>query len=164
MAGPLDGIRILDLTTMLLGPLAAQILGDMGADVIKVEAPDGDAVRALGPARHHGMGALFLNINRNKRSLVLDLKQTAARDALLRLAANADVFVHSMRPQAIARLGLGYDELAAVNPKIIYCGAYGFGGAGPYRHKAAFDDIIQAASGLAEVQGGPGAAPAYVNS
>ncbi len=119
MAGPLDGIRILDLTAMLLGPFAIQILGDMGADVIKVEAPDGDAVRAVGPARHHGRGALFLNINRNKRSLVLDLKQTAARDALLRLAANADVFVHSMRPQAIERLGLGYDALAEVNPKII---------------------------------------------
>ena len=164
MTGPLDGIRILDLTTMLLGPLAAQILGDMGADVIKVEAPDGDAVRAIGPARHHGMAALFLNINRNKRSLVLDLKQTAARAAVLRLAANADVFLHSMRPQAIARLGLGYDELAAVNPKIIYCGAVGFGRAGPYHRKAALDDIIQAASGLAEVQGGLGGAPAYVNS
>ncbi len=164
MAGPLDGIRILDLTAMLLGPFAMQALGAMGADVIKVEAPDGDAVRAIGPARHQGMAAFFLNVNRNKRSLVLDLKQTAARDALLRLAANADVFVHSMRPQAIERLGLGYDELAAVNPKIIYCGTYGFGGAGPYHHKAAFDDIIQAASGLAEVQGGPDGAPAYVNS
>ncbi len=164
MAGPLDGIRILDLTTMLLGPLAAQILGDMGADVIKVEAPDGDAIRTIGPARHYGMAALFLNINRNKRSLVLDLKQTAARDVMLRLAANADVFLHSMRPQAIARLGLGYDELAAVNPTVIYCGAYGFGRAGPYHHKAALDDIIQAASGLAEVQGALAGAPAYVNS
>ena len=164
MAGPLDKIRILDLTAMLLGPFATQILGDMGADVIKVEAPDGDAVRTIGLARHPGMGALFLNINRNKRSLVLDLKQKAARDVLLRLAASADVFVHSMRPQAIARLGLGYDEIAAVNPEIIYCGAYGFGRAGPYHHKAALDDIIQAASGLADVQGGRDGAPAYVNS
>ncbi len=119
MAGPLDGIRVLDLTTILLGPLATQILGDMGADVIKVEAPAGDAVRQLAPRRHPGMGALFLSINRNKRSLVLDLKRAAARRALLALAATADVFVHNMRPAAVARLGLTYEDLSGARPDII---------------------------------------------
>ncbi len=155
---------MLDLTAMLLGPMATQILGDMGADVIKVEAPGGDAVRDLGPERHPGMASLFLAINRNKRSVVLDLKQAAGRDAVLRLAANADVFVHSMRPQAIARLELGYGELAAVKANIIYCAAHGFGSAGPYRDKTAFDDIIQAASGMAALQGALAGAPTYVTS
>ena len=164
MAGPLDGIRVLDLTTILLGPLATQILGDMGADVIKVEAPAGDAVRSLAPYRHPGMGALFLSINRNKRSLVLDLKQAAARRALLALAAGADVFVHNMRPPAVARLGLAYEDLTGARPDIIYCGAYGFRQAGPYGPKPAYDDIIQAASGLAALQGGLTEAPRYVTS
>ena len=104
-AGPLSGVRVLDLTTILLGPFATQILGDMGADVIKVESPGGDATRDVGPPPADGMGAVFLGTNRNKRSIVLDLKQDMAREALLHLAAQADVFVHNMRPQAIARLG-----------------------------------------------------------
>jgi len=164
MAGPLEGIRVLDLTTILLGPLATQILGDMGADVIKVEAPAGDAARDFAPQRHPGMGALFLSVNRNKRSLVLDLKQAAARRALLALAATADVFVHNMRPQAVARLGLTYEALTGARPDIIYCGAYGFRQAGPYGPKAAYDDIIQAGSGLAALQGGLTEAPRYVTS
>ncbi|MDX1433055.1 MAG: CoA transferase, partial [Gammaproteobacteria bacterium] len=151
--GPLAGVRVLDLTTILLGPLATQILGDMGADVIKVEAPGGDAIRDVGPAPSDGLGAVFIGTNRNKRSLALDLKQASAREALLRLARSADVFVHNMRPQAISRLGLGYDEVAAANPRIVYCGTYGFAEHGPYGHKPAFDDMIQAASGLAALQG-----------
>ncbi|MFQ6018601.1 MAG: CaiB/BaiF CoA transferase family protein [Kiloniellaceae bacterium] len=164
MTGPLEGIRVLDLTSVLLGPMATQILGDMGADVIKVEAPGGDAARNIGPNRNPGMAALFLTINRNKRSVVLDLKQTAARRALLELASTADVFVHNMRPQAIARLELTYEDLAKVRPDIIYCGAYGFRQAGPYRRKTAYDDIIQAGSGMAALQGKFADAPRYVTS
>jgi crotonobetainyl-CoA:carnitine CoA-transferase CaiB-like acyl-CoA transferase len=156
-------VRVLDLTTILLGPFATQILGDMGADVIKVESPGGDAMRDVGPPPTDGMGAVFLGANRNKRSLVLNLKQAMARDALLRLAAGADVFVHNMRPQAIAGLSLGYEQVAAARPDIIYCGSYGFSAAGPYGKKAAFDDMIQAASGLAALQN-RGAAPRYVTS
>jgi len=156
-------VRILDLTTILLGPFATQILGDMGADVIKVEAPGGDAIRNVGPPPADGMGAVFLGTNRNKRSIVLDLKQDVARDALLRLAVDADVFVHNMRPRAIARLGLAYEDLAAARRDIIYCGSYGFRAAGPYGDKAAFDDMIQAASGLAALQNRDGA-PRYVTS
>jgi crotonobetainyl-CoA:carnitine CoA-transferase CaiB-like acyl-CoA transferase len=161
--GPLDGVRVLDLTTILLGPFATQILGDMGADVIKVESPGGDAMRDVGPPPADGMGAVFLGANRNKRSIVLDLKQQIARAALLRLAAGADVFVHNMRPQAIERLGLGYDDVVKVRTDIIYCGSYGFGASGPYGNKAAFDDMIQAASGLAALQN-RAAAPRYVTS
>lgn len=163
LAGPLDGVRVLDLTTILLGPFATQILGDMGADVIKVEAPGGDAIRNVGPPPADGMGAVFLGTNRNKRSIVLDLKQDAARDALLRLAADADAFVHNMRPRAIARLGLAYEDVVAARPDIVYCGSYGFRAAGPYGDKAAFDDMIQAASGLAALQNRD-AEPRYVTS
>ena len=161
--GPLEGVRVLDLTTILLGPFATQILGDMGADVIKVEAPGGDAMRSVGPPPADGMGAVFLGANRNKRSLVLDLKQDAAREALLRLATGADAFIHNMRPRAIARLGLAYEDVRAACPEIVYCGSYGFRAAGPYGNKAAFDDMIQAASGLAALQN-RGAEPRYITS
>jgi crotonobetainyl-CoA:carnitine CoA-transferase CaiB-like acyl-CoA transferase len=150
--GPLDGIRVIDVTTVLLGPYATQILGDMGADVIKVEAPpSGDIARNMGTVRHPGMGGIYLNANRNKRSLALDLKQEAAKQALRRLIPTADVFVHNMRPQAIERLGFGYEAVAALKPDIVYVGAYGFGQGGPYRSKPAYDDAIQAASGLASL-------------
>jgi crotonobetainyl-CoA:carnitine CoA-transferase CaiB-like acyl-CoA transferase len=156
-------VRVLDLTTILLGPFATQILGDMGADVLKVESPGGDATRHVGPPPADDMGAVFLGCNRNKRSIVLDLKQDVAREALLRLATGADVFVHNMRPQAIARLGLGYEDVAGARADIIYCGSYGFRASGPYGNKAAFDDMIQAASGLAALQNRD-AEPHYVTS
>ncbi len=162
--GPLQGIRVIDLTTIILGPLAGQMLGDMGADVIKVESPDGDAARPTGPAPTQGRGALFLGANRNKRSLVLNLKQDQGRAALLRLAATCDVFLHNMRPQAIERLGLTYDAVKAARPDIVYCASYGYRAGGPYSHKPAFDDMIQAASGLAALQGWNHGAPAYATS
>ena len=126
MSGLLAGVRVVDLTTVVLGPVATQMLGDMGAEVIKVEAPEGDPVRGLGPARHPGMGAYFLNVNRNKQSLVLDLKRPEAHAALLRLAGTADVFVHNMRPGAAARLGIDYQSVAAANPRIVYAWASGY--------------------------------------
>ena len=123
-----------------------------GADVIKVEAPPtGDIARDMGTARRAGMGGIYLNANRNKRSLALDLKQEAGREVLRRLIPTADVFVHNMRPQAIERLGFGYEAVAALNPDVVYVGAYGFGQNGPYRAKPAYDDAIQAASGLASL-------------
>ena len=150
--GPLQGMRVVDVTTVMLGPYATQTLGDLGADVIKVEAPPtGDIARNLGPSRRLGMSGSFLNMNRNKRSLALDLKQEAARGVLRRLVATADVFLHNMRPQAIARLGFGYEDVARMKPDIVYVGAYGFGQEGPYKAKAAMDDAIQAASGLASL-------------
>ncbi len=164
MPGALDGITVLDLTSVLLGPYATQTLGDMGADVIKVEAPAGDLTRNTGPMRHPDMAAVYLNANRNKRGLCLDLKQPAARQALLDLAAKADVFVHSMRPQAIARLGLAYEDLEAARPDIIYCGAYGYRADGPYGHHPAYDDLIQGYSGLTALQGARQGRPEYVTS
>src|SRR5216117_1289509 len=116
MPGPLDGVRIIDVTTVVLGPWATQTLGDLGADIIKVEPPEGDTTRRLGPARHPGMGAFFLACNRNKRSVVLDLKQPSGRAALLRLATTADVILHNFRPGPAARLGLEYEVFRAVNP------------------------------------------------
>jgi len=153
MGGPLAGIRIVDLTTVLMGPYATQILGDFGADVIKVESPDGDLVRGIGPARHPDMGPMFLNTNRSKRSVVLDLKQAAGRQALLRLARDADVLVYNVRPQAMARLGLAYDDVAAINPRIVYAGLFGFGQDGPYAAHPAYDDLIQGAVGLPALLG-----------
>ena len=152
MPGPLAGVRVLDVSTVVLGPWAAQTLGDMGADVIKVEPPEGDTTRRLGPARHPGMGAFYLACNRNKRSLVLDLKQAAGRAALLRLATTADVILHNFRPGPAARLGLEYEPFRAVNPRLVYCATYGFRARGPYGTKPAYDDVIQAAAGLASLQ------------
>jgi crotonobetainyl-CoA:carnitine CoA-transferase CaiB-like acyl-CoA transferase len=152
MPGPLDGIRILDITSVILGPYGTQILADQGADVIKVEAPPGgDIARNMGLLRNPGMAGIFLNMNRNKRSLALDLKEDQAKDVLRELILTADVFVHNMRPQAIARLGFDYDGVSALKPDIVYAGAYGFGQDGPYRSKPAYDDVIQAASGLASL-------------
>jgi len=152
LQGPLAGLRVIDLTSVLMGPYATQILADLGADVIKVESPDGDTTRYLPPGPDPRRGGMFLNVNRGKRSLALDLKQPAARDALLRLIAGADVFVHSMRPGAIARLGLDYASLHAANPRLVYCNLYGFARSGPYRDYPAYDDIVQAASGLVDLQ------------
>jgi len=160
---PLHGIRVLDLSTYLMGPFATQILGDMGADVIKVEPPEGDLVRAIGPGQHPGMGSMFLHCNRNKRSLVLDLKQPAGRDAALRLAAQADVFVYNVRPAAMARLGLSYQAVAAVNPGIVYVGAMGFGQDGPYAAQPALDDLMQGMAAIPSLFDRAGAdGPRYV--
>jgi crotonobetainyl-CoA:carnitine CoA-transferase CaiB-like acyl-CoA transferase len=161
--GPLDGIRVIDVTTVLLGPYGTQILGDMGADVIKVEAPPtGDIARNMGAVRHAGMGGIYLNANRNKRSVALDLKREDAKDVLRRLVATADVFVHNMRPEAIDRLGFGYAAVSVLKPDIVYVGAYGFGQGGPYRAKPAYDDAIQAASGLASLFAQRDGTPQYV--
>ena len=162
MSGPLEGIRAVDLTSAVLGPVATQILGDMGADVIKVEPPQGDPIRPLGPSRHPGMGAYFLNINRNKRSVALDLKRPTARDALLKLVETADVFIHNMRLGAAERLGVDYNTLAARNPRLVYAAATGFRKEGVHRDRPSFDDVIQGESGLAALNGGVGGEPRYV--
>ncbi|HEX2795414.1 MAG TPA: CoA transferase [Croceicoccus sp.] len=150
--GPLAGVRVLDLTSVLMGPYATQIFADLGAEVIKVESPQGDTTRFIPPGPDHSRGAMFLNVNRGKRSIVMDLKQPAAREALLRLAKDADVFIHSMRASAIGRLGLDYAALQAANPRIIYANLYGFSRNGPYRDYPAYDDIVQAASGIVDLQ------------
>ncbi|MDF1720274.1 MAG: CoA transferase [Minwuia sp.] len=144
-ARPLAGIRVIDLSNMLMAPYTSQILGDMGADVIKVEAPGGDPVRGIGPMRNPGMGTIFLNVNRSKRSIVLDLKQPAGHAAMLDLLRTADVLLYNRRPQVMARLGLGWETVQALNPRLIYAGLFGFGQAGPYATKPAFDDLIQGA-------------------
>lgn len=161
-SGPLAGLRVLDLTSVVLGPLATQLLGDYGADVIKVEALEGDLMRANGVSRTRGLSSIFLAINRNKRSLSLDLKSAAGRQALLRLIPTIDIVVHNMRVPAIERLGLGYEALREIKPDLIYCVATGFGQDGPNRHKPAFDDIIQAACGLAGLIGDVTGKPEYV--
>ena len=149
MPGPLDGISILELSSVVLGPWACQILGDMGAEVIKVEPPYGDSNRALGASRNPGMAALYLTCNRNKRSIVLDLKQESGRAAALKLAERVDVLIHNNRPQVMSKLRLNYDDVKAVNPEIIYCGAYGYAKDGPYGSKGALDDSIQSVGGVA---------------
>jgi crotonobetainyl-CoA:carnitine CoA-transferase CaiB-like acyl-CoA transferase len=145
----LTGTRILDLTTVVLGPYATQLLADLGAEVIKVEPPEGEICRHVGHARSRAMAPLYLNLNRNKKSVVLDLKQEKDRTALLELTDSADVFVHNMRPSAVTRLGVGYEALAARNRRLVYCAAWGFRADGPYGDLPAYDDVVQAASGLA---------------
>jgi len=148
--GPLEGVRVIDLTSVVVGPLATQIMADHGADVVKVEAPGGDIVRTLaGRGVTPGMSSKFLHLNRNKRSIALDLKQPAARDALTKLIAGADVLIWNMRPPAMARLGLAYEDVRAINPRIVYCGMFGFGQGGRYRDKPAYDTIIQGSAGIA---------------
>jgi len=165
--GPLQGVRVVDLSINVLGPMATQILGDMGADVIKVETPAGDDNRRTGPSRGKNMAALFLTFNRNKRSIVLDLGRGDHREVLLRLIDEADVFVHGMRRKSAEKLGIGYQAVAARNPRVIYAYGGGYSQSGPYRDRPAFDDIIQAASGLAgamarSLQGEPRYMPTVV--
>jgi crotonobetainyl-CoA:carnitine CoA-transferase CaiB-like acyl-CoA transferase len=161
--GPLQGIKVLDMTTVLMGPYATQMLGDYGADVIKVESLEGDVTRLIGPSRHPGMGPVFLNTNRSKRSICLDLKKPAGREAVLRLIKSADVLVYNVRPQAMARLNLGYDIVAEINPRLIYAGVFGFGQDGPYAAKPAYDDLIQGATGLPALMAQTGdGTPRYV--
>lgn len=148
MPGPLAGIRVLDLTTVVFGPYATQLLAELGAEVIKVEPPDGDNMRHVGAMRHAGMGHIHLNLNRGKRSLVLDLKRPAAREAVLRLAERADVMISNVRPAAMKRLGLDYDAVSARSPRIVYVSACGFSQRGPYADAPAYDDLIQGATGV----------------
>ena len=145
----LKGVRVIDLTTVVLGPYATRLLADFGADVIKIEPPEGDVFRAVRPGRSARMGAGFLNCNRNKRSVVLDLKQAEGREALLNLVRGADVVVHNMRPKSAEKLGLSFRQLHACNDKLVYCYAPGFGQHGRYADLPAYDDIIQAMSGVA---------------
>ena len=150
--GPLAGVRVVDLTAMVMGPYCTQIMADMGADVIKVEPPQGDDTRyiSVGPAR--GMSGVFVNVNRGKRAITLDLKSESGKTALRALVEQADVFIHSMRAKAVARLGFAYDEVASINPTIVYTNCYGYGRRGPNRDLPAYDDTIQAACGLPSVQ------------
>jgi crotonobetainyl-CoA:carnitine CoA-transferase CaiB-like acyl-CoA transferase len=148
MSGPLAGIRVLDLTTVQMGPWCTRILADYGADMIKVEAPEGDSSRYTGVARHRGMSGSFQHNARGKRSIAMDLKQPAARDALLRLVPTVDAFASNIRPQALARLGLDYESVRAHNPSIVYLSMVGYGSGGRYAGRPAYDDLIQAASGI----------------
>ena len=148
MPGPLHGITVIDLTTVLMGPFATQHLGDMGANVIKVEPTKGDVIRYSNHGRNHGMSNLFLNNNRNKRSIVLDLKQEKGKAVLTKLIQSGDVIVSNVRPHAMARLGLSYEEVKKMKSDIIYVSCFGFGQNGPYAKRAAYDDIIQTMVGV----------------
>ncbi len=159
--GPLQGIRVIDLTTVMLGPFCTQILGEMGADVIKIEPPGGDIGRWTGAFKTPGMSSAYLMKGRNKRSVVLDLKQQDARDALKRLVESADVFVHNIRPKAAGRIGIDYDTISSWKPDIVYAAATGYGEAGPFVDKPAYDDLIQGASGLASLFGAVTGTPRY---
>ncbi|GAB2922742.1 CoA transferase [Rhodococcus aerolatus] len=161
-AGPLDGVRVVDLSSVVMGPFAAQILGDLGADVVKVEPPAGDLTRLTLPQRNPGMGSLSLNVNRNKRAVALDLKAAEGREAFLALLRTADVLVTNMRPGALARLHLSYPELAAVNPALVYCNAQGFRGDSEKAGLAAYDEIVQAASGMVDLMRRGAGTPTYV--
>ena len=162
--GALHGIRVIDLTTILMGPMATRMLADHGADVIRVETTIGDSTRNGLPSRHFGMSGFSLNLQRNKRSLSIDLKHAAGRQVILDLVATADVLVTNMRAAALGRLGLDERAVNAVNPALIYCRANGFGSGGPYQDKAAYDDAIQAASGLAGLFTATNGRPTYVPS
>jgi crotonobetainyl-CoA:carnitine CoA-transferase CaiB-like acyl-CoA transferase len=159
--GPLQGVRVIDLTTVMLGPFGTQILGEMGADVIKIEPPGGDIGRWTGVSKNPGMSAAYMMKGRNKRSVVLDLKNEAAREPLKRLVETADVFVHNIRPKAAARLGIDYETVSAWKDDIVYAAATGYGESGPYVDKPAYDDLIQGASGLAALFGAVTGTPRY---
>lgn len=161
---PLEGIRVVDLTTVVLGPYASQLLADYGADVIKIEPPAGDSTRRTGHAAEPGMAAGFIGVNRNKRSVVLDIKKPEHKEALLALIDGADVFMHNIRPQKLKGLGLDSETLMARNPRLIYVGLHGFGEDGPYAGKPAYDDIIQGLSGMAALGQMRDGSPSFVPS
>ena len=144
--GALAGLRVIDMTGVVLGPYATQILGDYGADIIKIEPPGGDIMRHAGPMKHPGMGHIFINANRNKRAVVLDLSRPEQREQLLALCKTADVLTYNIRPASMARLGLSFDTLHALNPRLVVCGAYGYSEGGPYSEWPAYDDLIQGAA------------------
>jgi crotonobetainyl-CoA:carnitine CoA-transferase CaiB-like acyl-CoA transferase len=160
--GPLHGVRVLDLTRVIVGPYCSQFLRDMGAEVIKVESPEGDLTRSVGPQRNPDMSANFLIFNRNKRSLVLDLKTPAGKEALMRLAATCDVFIVNYRPAALARLGITYGDIKAANPSVVYCRVVGYGEDNPYASKPAIDDVVQALSGIVSLQDQLTGEPSFV--
>lgn len=162
MPGPFHGLKIVDLTTVFVGPYCAQLLADMGCDVVKVEAPDGDLTRLTGPGRNPGMAASFLQLNRNKRSIALDLKTEAGAAAMRKMISEADVFIHNMRPEPLARLGFDYESVKDLNPGLVYCNIWGFGSGGRYQGRPAFDDIIQGVSGLVALEGFGGKPQRYV--
>jgi crotonobetainyl-CoA:carnitine CoA-transferase CaiB-like acyl-CoA transferase len=150
--GPLAGVRVIDLTGMVMGPYCTQIMADMGADVVKVEPPEGDGTRYISVGPAPGMSGVFVNVNRGKRSVTLDLRTESGQSALRALVREADVFIHSMRLKAISKLGFGYSDVAAINPKIVYTNCYGYSRRGPDRDSPAYDDTIQAECGLPAVQ------------
>ena len=164
MAGALEGIQILDLTSVGFGPYACQILGDYGAEVIKIEAPEGDITRGIAPFKNKGMGHFFINANRNKRSLILDLKNKKGKAAFFKLVEKSDVVMTSIRPAAMERLGIGFKACKQINPSLIYVALVGFGQSGPYAKRPAYDDIIQGVSGMAAMQGGREGDPTFVNA
>ena len=160
---PLRGMRILDMTTVIMGPFGTRILADLGADVIKIEGPEGDSFRTYGPFTSEGMGGSILNLHRNKRSMYLNLKDPEARSVLDRLIATSDVLIHNLRPGAAKRLGLDWETVRWTQPSLVLCAARGFASDGPYGHKAAYDDLMQAGSGFAalfdKLYGAPRYAP-----
>lgn len=162
-SGPLAGLKVIDLTTVVMGPVATQVLADYGADVIKVEPPEGDVMRLAAPMRNPGMGAMYLQANRNKRSIVLDIKSEKGRAALLRLATDADIFIHNIRPAAMKRIGLGAEDIQAIKQDIIYVGLIGYGESGVYAGRPAYDDLIQGASSIPALYArASGGSPQYV--
>ena len=163
-SGPLTGVRVIDLTAMVMGPYCTQIMADMGADVIKIEPPDGDGTRYISVGPSPTMGGVFANVNRGKRSVILDLQSEHGRDALRTLLAGADVFIHSMRAKAIAKLGFDYAAVARLKPDIVYTNAYGYSRRGPSRDLPAYDDTIQAECGLTAVQQMLTGEPSYVGT
>ncbi|RZK00937.1 MAG: CoA transferase [Novosphingobium sp.] len=156
------GIRVVDLTSVVFGPYATQIMADMGADVIKIEPPAGDNTRHITVGPEAGMGGIYVNVNRGKRSLMLDLRQEADKAVLRKLIATADVFIHSMRGSAIAKLGFSYEAVSAIRPDIVYTNCYGYSRRGPEADQPAYDDTIQAECGITHVQGLMNGEPGFV--
>jgi crotonobetainyl-CoA:carnitine CoA-transferase CaiB-like acyl-CoA transferase len=148
MESPLANLRIVDMSSVVMGPFVTQVLGDLGADVIKVESPQGDTTRHVAPMRNENMGWVFLHANRNKRSIVLDLKDPAGKDALIKILASADALVTNVRTKALSRLGLDYESLASTNPRLIVMNLVGYGEDGPYAGRPAYEDLIQGATAL----------------
>ncbi len=157
--GPLDGLRVIDLTRVLAGPFATQLLGDLGAQIFKIEQPPGGDETRKFPPLVNGESHYFLGLNRNKKSLVIDLRKPAGADILRRLVASSDILVENYRPGVMQRLGLGYETLSAINPRLIYCAISGFGLTGPLRDKPSFDVVTQALTGVLSVNGEPGRPP-----